>query len=180
MASTFADITRRCRPQFYFQSLRPFLFGFDDVWFEGADAGEGTRMTLRGQSAAQSSAVPAIQRHLGLRHTRGALSDDLDAMVAHMPAPHRDHLRGIDTGLIRGAAATGGAGARRAYDGCVTALAEFRSLHLGMAHRYIASHVTDPRGTGGTDFMPWLKGLRDETREHLLGDGPATISLPEG
>ena len=36
----------------------------------------------------------------------------------------------------------------------------------GLAQAYIDRWVDDPRGTGGTPYMQWLKQLIDETRAH--------------
>lgn len=47
-------------------------------------------------------------------------------------------------------------------------MVDFRSLHLKMAHAFIAQKVKDPRGTGGTDFMKWLTQLRDETAQQMI------------
>ena len=43
------------------------------------------------------------------------------------------------------------------------AMAEFRSVHYGWAQEYIDRRTNDPRGTGGTPYMQWLKQLIDET-----------------
>jgi indoleamine 2,3-dioxygenase len=43
-------------------------------------------------------------------------------------------------------------------------MATFREIHYGWAQQYINQWVTDPRGTGGTPYMHWLKQLIDETR----------------
>ncbi|HEV3006349.1 MAG TPA: hypothetical protein VGX78_17900, partial [Pirellulales bacterium] len=50
------------------------------------------------------------------------------------------------------------------YNDLLEALATFREVHLGWAYEYIHRRVEDPRGTGGTPFMRWLKQLIDETR----------------
>lgn len=43
-----------------------------------------------------------------------------------------------------------------------------RSLHLKMAHAFIAQKVKDPRGTGGTDVMKWRAHLRVETAQQMI------------
>jgi hypothetical protein len=37
-----------------------------------------------------------------------------------------------------------------------------------MAHAYVAQKVSNPIGTGGTEFMRWLKQLRDETEKQYI------------
>jgi indoleamine 2,3-dioxygenase len=38
-----------------------------------------------------------------------------------------------------------------------------RTEHYGWAEEYINRRSDDPRGTGGTPYMEWLKELIDET-----------------
>jgi indoleamine 2,3-dioxygenase len=47
-------------------------------------------------------------------------------------------------------------------------MATFRETHYKWAHEYINRWTDDPRGTGGTPYMSWLKQLIDETRGHKL------------
>jgi indoleamine 2,3-dioxygenase len=47
-------------------------------------------------------------------------------------------------------------------------LAGFRETHLEFARRYVAAHVRDPRGTGGTPYLEWLSQLIDENRAHMI------------
>jgi indoleamine 2,3-dioxygenase len=54
------------------------------------------------------------------------------------------------------------------YNEALEALASFRETHLEFARRYIAAHVRDPRGTGGTPYLEWLSQLVDETRARML------------
>ena len=46
-------------------------------------------------------------------------------------------------------------------------MATFREVHYGWAEEYINQWTDDPRGTGGTPYMKWLKQLIDETRAHM-------------
>jgi len=40
--------------------------------------------------------------------------------------------------------------------------------HDNLKEKYINRRTDDPRGTGGTPYMQWLKQLIDETRSHML------------
>ena len=58
----------------------------------------------------------------------------------------------------------------RSYNEAIDAFVEFRSSHVVVVTRYIVSQrkfsvnsSLEERGTGGTDFMPFLKKLRDDT-----------------
>ena len=169
MITSFKRIGEGCSPDYYFRTLRPYLFGFTDVIYTGVTEFGDQPQTFRGESGAQSSVIPAVQRLLGLRHSRGGLTVDLEAMIDHMPIPHRTLLREIDTEVIR-ARAVGfdDPDVRDAYNACLQGVLDFRSLHVNMARAYVASRVEDPTGTGGTEFMGWLTQLRDETKEQIL------------
>lgn len=169
MTATFKRITERCRPEYYFRTLRPYLFGFTDVVYEGVEAFDGEPQTINGQTGAQSSVIPAIRTLLGVEHNEGGLTSYLVDMKQHMPRPHRDMLASIDSTAIRGAVvAANKTELTEAYNACLESVLSFRSLHLNMARAYIASKVDDPTGTGGTNFMHWLTLLRDETQEQMI------------
>ena len=169
MHTSFRQITKGCSPNIYYHTLRPFLFGFDDIVYEGVTEFQGKPQTLRGETGAQSTLIPAVQNYLGLQHAHGGLSEHLEIMKGYMPKPHRELLASIDQTHIRSwVAKQSSQNVRDAYNLCLRRVVEFRTLHLNYAHAYIASKVKDPRGTGGTEFMRWLKQLRDETAAQYL------------
>jgi indoleamine 2,3-dioxygenase len=55
------------------------------------------------------------------------------------------------------------------YNAVLDAMAEFRSVHYEWAQEYINRRTDDPRGTGGTPYMQWLKQLIDETLAFKVG-----------
>jgi len=162
-------IEEGCGPDVFFRTLRPFLFSPPEgVVFEGvAEFGDGPQVFL-GQTGAQSSLLPALCGALGLRHGQTELTDYLDAVRAYMPASHRIFLAGLDGAAVRAAARNGPTGLRAVYNLCVDRAAAFRRFHLTLAARYIAANVSDPKGTGGTDFMRWLKEMTRETEDQRL------------
>ena len=169
MSATFRKIAKGCKPDTYFHTLRPYLFGFDDIVYEGVVKYEDKPQTFRGQTGAQSSAIPSVNAFLGLRHEHGGLTHHLEAMKAHMPKPHRELLAGIDPTRIRGyVSRKSSASLTETYNACLRSLVEFRTLHLSMANAFVASRVDNPMGTGGTAFMHWLEQLRNETEQQFL------------
>jgi indoleamine 2,3-dioxygenase len=52
------------------------------------------------------------------------------------------------------------------YNEVLDAIATFREVHYGWAQLYVNQQTADPRGTGGTPYMAWLKQLIDETKAH--------------
>ena len=170
MMATFKRMPEKCSPDIYFHTLRPYLFGFNNIIYEGVAEFEGKPQTFHGETGAQSSVIPALKAFLGLEHAHGGLTDYLEIMKRYMPKPHREFLANIDQTLIRNFVINQKSkNLNAAYNGCLEKMVEFRSQHLHMANAYIASKVKDPRGTGGTDFMRWLKQLRDETAVQLIG-----------
>ena len=169
MMKTFRRIAKGCKPETYYHTLRPYLFGFDDIVYEGVGKFGGTPQSFRGETGAQSSAIPCINAFLGLRHEHGGLTDHLEIMKAYMPKPHREFIAGIDADRIRSYVSSSGNGSLTGiYNECLRGLAAFRTLHLGMAHSFVASRVENPIGTGGTEFMHWLEQLRNETEQQFL------------
>ena len=169
MITTFKRMFEKCSPDIYFHTLRPYLFGFTDIVYIGVEEFKGKPQTYRGESGAQSTVIPAIQAFLGLRHEKGGLTEHLEIMKAYMPKPHRELLNNVDQRKIRDFIITCKKGELvDAYNSCLQGLFKFRSLHLKMAHAYVAQKVSNPIGTGGTEFMRWLKQLRDETEKQYI------------
>lgn len=169
MIDTFKRIAEKCSPDIYYFTLRPYLFGFTDVVYEGVDEFEGAPQTFRGESGAQSSVIPSIKAYLGLQHESGGLTEHLEIMKSYMPKPHRELLAQIDSSTIRSfVIARKDEGLKKVFNECIESVFEFRSLHLRMANGFIAKKVANPIGTGGTEFMYWLKQLRDETAQQYL------------
>lgn len=169
MIATFKRMPEGCSPDVYYHTLRPYLFGFENIEYQGVEAFGGEPQSFLGETGAQSSVIPAFKTFFGLAHAHGGLTDYLELMKQFMPKPHRQFLATIDPTLIRSFVQTQNRRAlTEAYNLCLEKMVEFRTLHLHFAQAYIASKVKDPRGTGGTDFMRWLKQLRDETAVQLL------------
>ena len=169
MSRTFKRIAKGCKPETYYHTMRPYLFGFNDIVYEGVKKYGGRPQTFRGQTGAQSSAIPSVQAFLGLRHEHGGLTHHLEAMKEHMPKPHRELLAAIEPDKIRGyVSRCASASLTETYNECLRSLTEFRTLHLGMANAFVASRVENPIGTGGTEFMHWLEQLRNETEQQFL------------
>jgi len=75
-----------------------------------------------------------------------------------MPAEHRALISTVETMPSVRAIAS-----KQNYNAVLEAMAEFRSVHYGLAQEYINRRTDDPRGTGGTPYMLWLQQLIDET-----------------
>jgi indoleamine 2,3-dioxygenase len=148
-------------PALYYKTFRPYIRFFEHVVFEGVDS---TPMNFRGETGAQSSVIPTLVAFLKVPHRPSMLTDHLADMRRFMPSEHRAFIEHVER-----LPDPRGKGDKVPYNEALEALATFRETHLEFARRYIAAHVRDPRGTGGTPYLEWLSQLIDETRAHMIG-----------
>lgn len=143
-------------PALYFKTFRPYIRFFENVVYEGVKQ-ESTN--FRGETGAQSSLMPALVAFLKIPHRPSVLTNHLADMRNYMPAAHRALLEHIEAmPPVRHLADAD------AFNGVLDAIAAFREVHYGWAQQYINRQTEDPRGTGGTPYMHWLRQLIDETR----------------
>ncbi|KAI0273961.1 hypothetical protein BGY98DRAFT_1118691 [Russula aff. rugulosa BPL654] len=163
-----------CDPDVFYHVIRP--------WFNGADSGS-KKWTFEGLDDDTGTA---------LRVPAELSAPFLSRMRAYMPRHHRNFLRHLGAAprpLRAAVARMGDAALTEAYNAAVDALRRFRDAHLCIVALYIVSpshrsaytSATSPtpqiaaprllRGTGGTDLIKFLKGVRDRTSEATLPSG---------
>lgn len=184
MFQTLCRMPEYCDPYIYYNRVRPYIHGWKDnpalprgVVYEGVDAFATQGQFFRGETGAQSSIIPAIDRILEVGHEEGPLKKHLLEMEDYMPKKHRLFLQNLEKGSQIRKYVVGHkdlSSLREAYNECIIRTEHFRSKHLEFAANYIQkqnqqseSNPTDI-GTGGTPFMPYLKKHRDETTSHLI------------
>ncbi|GAA3919696.1 hypothetical protein [Litoribacillus peritrichatus] len=145
-------------PELYFERFRPYIRFFEKVTYQGV---EMAPMDYRGETGAQSSIMPLLEALMKIPHEPSVLLDHLKDMRNYMPAEHRALLIQVESLSDFKHRAD-----KEAFNAVLDAMASFRSVHIQWAHDYIASKVSDPRGTGGTPYMQWLSLLIDETLSH--------------
>ncbi|KAI0312726.1 Indoleamine 2,3-dioxygenase-domain-containing protein [Amylostereum chailletii] len=146
--------------------------------FEGV---ERQPAELSGPSAAQSSLVHALDIFLGVdrySHEQTARENAgpsfLDRMQTYMPRHHRGFLRHLAAAprpLRALVEESDDADLRGAYNESVAALKRFRDAHIRVVSMYIITPARREqeardaplKGTGGTDLVKFLKGVRDRT-----------------
>lgn len=153
---TLKRIPQRMDPRLYHRAFRRYIRFFEDVTYEGVDR---TSSRFRGETGAQSSILPVLVAFLKIPHRPSPLMDHLADMRRYMPPGHRAVIEEVEA-----MPAIGPLVDKDAFNGVLDALAEFREIHLGWAEQYIDRWTDDPRGTGGTPYMNWLRQLIDETR----------------
>lgn len=126
-----------------------------------------------GASAAQSSSLPAFDTFLGVEHD-GVSKEFLMLQRAHMPEPHRKFLQALPSvkDYVKNC---GNTSVILAYNETIKTLTRFRNQHIILVTRYIVepknrldkrlNQSLETKGTGGSDFMVFLKSSRNETSE---------------
>lgn len=169
MNLTLNRMPEECSPDNYYRLVRPYIFSFNNVVYEGCF--DDQPQTFRGETGAQSSIVPTLLAILGVKHEDSMLTQHLDEMRDYMPANHQEYLETLEsrcrTSNFR-LSAQEFPQYRELYNECVNELLAFRAKHFEYAVNYIMNRTSDPTGTGGTPYLPWLMQLRDETEQHLL------------
>lgn len=163
IASALAAQTRVLRripeqmdPRLYYKTFRPYIRFFEQVVYEGV---ERAPMQFRGETGAQSSIMPLLTALMKIPHRDSLLTRHLLEMRRYMPPAHQAQIRAVEA-MPDLRDWTG----RDAFNRVLERMAEFREVHYRWAQEYIARRTPDPRGTGGTPYMQWLKQLIDETR----------------
>jgi indoleamine 2,3-dioxygenase len=183
MYATLRRMPEWCEPFIYYHRVRPYIHGWknhpdlpDGVIYDGVEAYGGRPQQFRGETGAQSSIVPALDALLGVGHKEDMLSTYLKEMRNYMPPAHRAFIGALEKrDTVRPFVQRAGRRAlTSAYNACLDALENFRSLHFEYAATYIFQQAqTDAKnphavGTGGTPFMEYLKKHRDETGRNRL------------
>ena len=159
-------IPEKMDPALYYKTFRPYIRFFENVEYEaeveGARVAAGSaarlRINFRGETGAQSSIMPLLVAFMKIPHRTSMLTNHLIDMRNYMPAEHRALIAAVEAMPSIRAIAT-----KQNYNAVLDAMAEFRSVHYEWAQEYINRRTDDPRGTGGTPYMQWLKQLIDET-----------------
>ena len=153
-------IPEKMNSSLYYRTFRPYIRFFENVVYEGVAQ---TAMNFRGETGAQSSLMPVLIAFMKIPHRQSALTDHLTDMRRFMPLEHRQLIAEVEAlAPMRDLADPA------AYNDVLEAMATFREVHYTWAQEYVNRWVADPRGTGGTPYMEWLRQLIDETRLHKL------------
>ncbi|HEV3214699.1 MAG TPA: hypothetical protein VGZ27_03205 [Vicinamibacterales bacterium] len=159
-AAVLRRIPEKMDAALYHRTFRPYIRFFENVIYEGVDE---RPMNFRGETGAQSSVMPSLVAFMKIRHRQSLLTDHLAEIRRFMPPLHRQAIAEIEALPSPRELAE-----PEAYNDVLEAMATFREIHYKWAQEYVNQRVDDPRGTGGTPFMIWLKQLIDETRAHRL------------
>lgn len=147
-------------PALYFKTFRLYIRFFENVVYEGVAESPAN---FRGETGAQSSIMPTLVALMKIPHRSSALTNHLADMRRFMPPEHRSLIEEVEEAPSFRQVADADA-----YNEILEAMATFREVHFGWAEEYISRRMDDPRGTGGTPYMEWLRQLIDETRGYMI------------
>jgi indoleamine 2,3-dioxygenase len=177
MNQTLNRMPEGCSADVYFRKVRPYIFGFNDLVYEGCF--NNVPQTFRGETGAQSSIIPTMLMALGIQHKNSMLIQHLEDMRKYMPAPHREFI--VTQPSMRDEAARLAETEPRVkdvYNACISEVIAFRSRHFEYAVNYIEKKVDNPIATGGTPYVPWLRQLIEETKEFYLSGNASNVCTP--
>ena len=166
---TLKKMREGCSPEKYWHEVRPYIFGFTNVVYQGVS---DKPHSYRGETGAQSSIAPSLVAAFRIGHNPTELVDHLSQMQNYMPPAHRNFIRTIWDGpsipAFILASAKRQEELKSIFNRCLGKLVDFRSVHFALAHDYITKKVSNPLGTGGTVFEKFLAQMRDETERRKL------------
>jgi len=159
-----------CHPTVFYVRVRPFLHGWSNLpnglVYEGVSELAGEPQKFAGGSAAQTPLIQVIDAGLGIKQTQPFLKE----MRKYMQPLHVKFLTEVEENSTIRQYVAKNAGFERlvvAYNQCIEQVAEFRSYHIQLAASYIISQAPKgddaSRGTGGSNFIDFLKKVRDST-----------------
>lgn len=144
----------RCRPQYFYHEIRPFLAGSmnmeaaglpNGVFYDEGN-GKGSWRKYRGGSNGQSSLLQFFDAVLGVEHTK--CSNFHQEMRKYMPGPHARFLDDIEAVANIRCYVDDHRGEKdllAAYNNVVAALSGFRDKHIQLVTRYIILPSRMPR-----------------------------------
>ncbi len=161
-----------CDPQTFYVKMRQFYAGSkgldafpNGLVYEGVDS---SPLQFNGASGGESSSIYSFDIFFGVQHDSAFVGE----MMNYMPNKHGKFLDALSHQPSVRDYVVGSRDAEviSSYNKAIDAFVEFRSNHIIVVTRYIVSQKKysvnsslEDTGTGGTEFMPFLKKLRDET-----------------
>ncbi|KAJ3257283.1 hypothetical protein HK103_004837 [Boothiomyces macroporosus] len=130
----------------------------------------GTWRKYAGASAGQSPLIHLIDAALSIQHTvmkQGAPVNPMLEMIQALPLDLQEFIQLVREGpSIRDFCLNSlNSNLKAQFNRTLVNLKQFRDKHMQLATRYIVVHQKEPAavGTGGTDLVPFLKQVRQET-----------------
>jgi len=167
-------IAEVCDPDLYYKHVRPWIFSLKNIRYEGVrrcGIFPGWFWRLRGETGAQSPAIPSFDAFLGIQHKISGLTIHIRAMRRYRPPEQNQWLDAIRRGpSLREFVKehTDNDRLKNAFNDVHDALYEFRRMHKRLAETYILAKDRGTTGTGGTHLIKFLSWLMQSTLDHKI------------
>ncbi len=165
LVNTLNRMYEHCDPYIFHTRVRPFLASLKHIEYQGC---ANNPRNYFGGSAAQSSLLQAIDGAFGIKHEEEHARFYLREMRKYMPKQHARFVFDVETENLLGNYVAQHSDLQPVYDDCISALVDFRQLHLEQVARYIMAQTPKNgpghTGTGGTNPMVFLKQVKQDTQ----------------
>lgn len=172
LKNTVAALTKmyeHCNPDIFYHQLRLYFDTFQEVKYSGTTP---EIRSYAGGSAAQSSLLQFFDMAVGMDYGQSSAKQFLLEMRDYMPAPHRAFLNFIETEYNLKKARKKDEKLNEVCREVVELLIQFRNEHLKIVSQYIVKPARQSQksitGTGGTNPLIFLKGIRNKNKEQNL------------
>ena len=193
--NVMSRIPEGCDPYIYYNRVRPFIIGWksyvpgfplaDGVAYSGVPEFLGKPQKFSGETGAQSTIVPSLDIFFGVEHADlldgkpDIMKSYLQDMRKYMPKEHRKFLIALEGSAKENSLRAlvilnkDNPALLNTYNACLEEVVKFSDMHFDYATRYIHKQPqkganNTKAGTGGTDFMVYLKKHRDERQACLI------------
>lgn len=167
MARVLKEIPLVCSPEVYYRHIRPWIFYFKEIYYEGV----GYFPILKGETGAESPSILSFDRAFCIHHEPTGLTDHLRELVSYRPSKQAQWLRAIERGPSLKKFAQkyrNDHHIRGAFNAAHEALIDVRVAHYETALKYIKQKGRGDIATGGTHYEAFLTQLIRETRENMI------------
>lgn len=194
----FKRIYEHCDPEYFFNKLRIYLHGSENIDNKNGLKIEDTCfvLKLKGGSAAQSTLIQLWDAIFSVTHDKHS-TDFLEEMQRYMPHKHLDYYDMIKnrSKIADYVKSKKSDKLNNSYNECVKSIVTFRKIHFDVVHSYIfkfigMTHIKLPltshelnienekinkfdqsnKGTGGTDPAIFLSNTINNTSDAKLND----------
>ena len=175
MKAIFSKMIEKVNSTVFYVKIRPYLAGVKGLAaFPSGVVYEGVSPEPRefnGGSGTQSSILQSFDALFGTKFD-DKTDQILRSNLSYMPTKHRAFVDYIShqPPLRQYIIDTGHPGLVRQFNATVDAFVAFRKEHIVLVTKFIVNQLShsvnaslETTGTGGTRFMPFLKGIRDAT-----------------
>ncbi|MEM6346874.1 MAG: hypothetical protein AAF927_23500 [Bacteroidota bacterium] len=165
MVQAFELMRRDCRPDFFYNHIRPYLSSFNGLVMQGT--GDQSPQDFHGGSAAQSSILQSLDAALGVLKPPSGARAFLVKMRDYMPRPHARFVEMLERESPLPQFCQQDARLAAARRDCIEAIVAFRNEHLKIMAEYIIAPAKNQAviGTGGTHPSRFLKSVRDASKQ---------------